>query len=87
ATSPLRPPKPHRRASRRLDEHGGGVLFSQRVVRVYQVTAGLPTIYIAKPDEKRFWTRSAGLLDGDEVALDLFTWLAASEKPGVEAVR
>ena len=64
---------------KQLDAQDAGSLFRHPVARVYQVTNGLPTIYIAKPDEKRFWTRSAGLIDGDNISLDLFSWQAASE--------
>ena len=46
----------------------------RRVMRAYEVTNGLPTILIMKPDQKRFWTRSMGLQDGDDVAFDLFMW-------------
>lgn len=52
----------------------GGNLFHQRVVRIYDVVNEVPTIFIIKPDEKRFWTRSIALDDGDKVALDLFQW-------------
>jgi hypothetical protein len=56
----------------KADKVGG--VFSQRVARIYDVSDGVPTIFVVKPDSKRFWTRSAGLQDGDEVALDLFKW-------------
>ena len=49
-----------------------GSIAYQRVVRVYEVRDGVPTIFLLKPDRKRFWTRSMGLQDGDEVTLDLF---------------
>ncbi|HEY0114753.1 MAG TPA: N-6 DNA methylase [Allosphingosinicella sp.] len=65
---------------KQLDSEDAGSLFRHRVARVYRVTNGLPTIYIAKPDEKRFWARSAGLIDGDSISLDLFSWQAASER-------
>ncbi|MEM9421524.1 MAG: hypothetical protein AAF986_03305, partial [Pseudomonadota bacterium] len=52
----------------------GGNLFHQRVVRIYDVVDDMPTIFVVKPDEKRFWTRSMALDDGDKVALDLFQW-------------
>ena len=55
-----------------LDATGGG--YNDRVFRVYEVNEGVPTIFLLKPDQKRFWTRSMGLQDGDEVALDLFVW-------------
>lgn len=48
--------------------------FSQQVFRVYESNNGVPTIFVIKPDQKRFWTRSMGLNDGDEVSLDLFRW-------------
>lgn len=59
---------------RRLDAQAanGGGIFSQRVVRIYEVENGVPTVFVVKPDQKRFWTRSNALEDGDEVALDLF---------------
>jgi hypothetical protein len=57
-----------------------GGIFNRREARIYQVKNGLPTIYVAKPDEQRFWTRSAGLHDGDAIALDLFAWQAIEEK-------
>lgn len=47
---------------------------SDRVFRVYEVSEGVPTIFLLKPDQKRYWTRSVALEDGDEVALDLFLW-------------
>ena len=49
-------------------------LAHRRVMRLYEVADGQPTIFLMKPDQKRFWTRSMGLQDGDDVALDLFTW-------------
>ena len=46
----------------------------RRIMRIYQVNSGVPTVYMVKPDQLRYWTRSAGLQDADEVALDLFRW-------------
>jgi hypothetical protein len=46
----------------------------QRVARIYQSTNGIPTVFVIKPDMCRYWTRSAGLSDADDVALDLFRW-------------
>jgi hypothetical protein len=57
-----------------LDARSGGGLFNRRISRIYDASSGAPTIFIVKPDHKRFWTRSVGLHDGDEVALDLLTW-------------
>ena len=47
-------------------------IVHQRVARIYEISDGLPTILVMKPDQKRFWTRSMGLEDGDSAALDLF---------------
>ncbi|MDB5440910.1 MAG: restriction endonuclease subunit [Caulobacteraceae bacterium] len=58
-----------------LKKTDGGGLFNQTVARLYEAESGYPTIFIVKPDKKRFWTRSMGLHDGDEVSLDLFRWL------------
>ena len=63
-----------------------GGIYNQRFVRIYDASSGIPTVFIIKPDQKRFWTRSTGLQDADEVALDLFTWgREADERP--EAVQ
>ncbi len=56
------------------DKSSGGGIFNQRIARIYDASTGVPTVFIIKPDQKRFWTRSMGLRDGDDVALDLFTW-------------
>ncbi|BAT63251.1 HsdM family class I SAM-dependent methyltransferase [Pseudomonas aeruginosa] len=49
-------------------------IYHERVVKVYDSSSGAPTVLILKPDIARYWTRSAGLNDADEVALDLFRW-------------
>ena len=55
----------------------GGVCY-QRVIRIYDLTKiggqNIPTIYIIKPDQKRYWTRSIALRDADEVADDIMFW-------------
>jgi N-6 DNA Methylase len=51
-----------------------GSIYQQRIARVYQTINGIPTVFVIKPDMHRYWTRSAGLSDADEVALDLFSW-------------
>jgi hypothetical protein len=58
---------------RRTMPDGGG-LYLQRIARIYESRSGMPTVFILKPDFVRYWTRSAGLNDADEVALDLFRW-------------
>jgi hypothetical protein len=59
------------------DTSRGGIFF-QRVARVYveeqHGRRTVPTIYIVKPDRIRYWTRSAGMRDADEVAADIWSW-------------
>jgi hypothetical protein len=49
------------------------------VVRVYDTVSqkenSIPTVYLIKPDQLRYWTRSIALRDADEVAADLVLWL------------
>lgn len=52
----------------------------QRVARVYDTASidrrVVPTIYIIKPDQVRYWTRSVALRDADEVVADIMAWQA-----------
>jgi hypothetical protein len=43
----------------------------------------IPTVYLVKPDQQRFWTRSMALRDADAVAADIMAWRspAAATKP------
>lgn len=52
----------------------GGSIYHQRVVRIYDYRDGVPTIFMLKPDARRYWTRSMGLHDADEVAGDFVSW-------------
>jgi hypothetical protein len=58
----------------------GGSIYNERIVRVYDSSNGTPTVYILKPDAYRYWTRSMGLYDADEVAVDLARWNAEAER-------
>jgi hypothetical protein len=49
-------------------------IFSTRLARIYDSSTGIPTIFVIKPAAIKYWTRSAGLNDGDEISLDLFRW-------------
>lgn len=55
-----------------------GDIFYQRVARIYDTPKvdgkNVPTIFIIKPDQVRYWTRSMAMRDADEVALDVFSW-------------
>jgi hypothetical protein len=57
-----------------------GDVFYQRVARLYASTNfnghRVPTIYLIKPDQRRYWTCSTALRDADEVAADLMLWRA-----------
>jgi hypothetical protein len=52
----------------------GSSIYYERIVRIYDSANGAPTVFVLKPDAVRYWTRSSGLSDADEVALDLFSW-------------
>jgi hypothetical protein len=57
-----------------------GSIYSQRIVRIYGDCDGNPTIYILKPDAYRYWTRSMGLHDADDVAADFARWNTESRR-------
>ena len=52
----------------------GGSIYYRRVVRIYEYRDKTPTIFVIKPDAYRYWTRSMGLYDADEVATDFISW-------------
>lgn len=60
-------------------EPSRGGVFYRRVARAYDhVWADgrrIPTVYMIKPDQKRYWTRSAALRDADDVAADAMWWV------------
>lgn len=72
---------------RRLGRRESGVnpihgnVCRYRIARVYETINGVPTVFIIKPDMCRYWTRSSGLVDADDVALDLNRWAQASRSP------
>ncbi|MCP4696939.1 MAG: N-6 DNA methylase [Gammaproteobacteria bacterium] len=53
----------------------------RRIVRIFdtleQSGVKVPTVFIAKPDEARYWTRSMAMRDADEIALEIMTWQKA----------
>jgi hypothetical protein len=55
-----------------------GGIFYQRVVRVYDSVKingkDVPTVYLIKPDQVRYWTRSMALRDADDIAADAMLW-------------
>lgn len=60
-----------------MSEAKGGI-FYQRVVRVYDSVKIkdriVPTVYLIKPDQVRYWTRSMAFRDADDVAADVVRW-------------
>ncbi|MBY0523530.1 MAG: N-6 DNA methylase [Gemmataceae bacterium] len=55
----------------------GGITF-QRVVRVYSDyllgPRHVPTLYLIKPDQARYWTACAGMRDADEAFNEIMLW-------------
>jgi hypothetical protein len=68
---------------RHLSGGGHGDIYRDRIARVYETKKGTPTVFVIKPDMCRYWTRSAGLHDADEVALDIFRWHQAATRSKV----
>jgi len=56
------------------NESENGNIFYQRIVRIYSNENGIPTIYLIKPDQKRYWLRSQALNDADAVSTDIVSW-------------
>ena len=63
---------------KRAGAEAGGI-FYQRVARVYDNTKAGPAIYLIKPDQIRYWTRSMALRDADKVAADIISWKQKSD--------
>ncbi|MBL8797700.1 MAG: SAM-dependent DNA methyltransferase, partial [Planctomycetia bacterium] len=61
----------------------GGITF-QRVVRVYShYDTGrrrVPTLFIIKPDQAKYWTASAGMRDADEAFSEIILWEDSKEE-------
>jgi len=60
-----------------------GSIFYQRVARLYDTMSiggrKVPTVFIVKPDQVRYWTRSMAMRDADEIAGDIMLWHEESE--------
>jgi hypothetical protein len=60
-----------------------GGIFYQRIARIYDtISIGgrkVPTIFIVKPDQVRYWTRSMAMRDADEIAGDIMLWREESK--------
>ena len=59
------------------DVRAGGV-FYQRVARIYDSAdvdgERVSTVYLVKPDQVRYWTKSAALRDADDISADIVSW-------------
>ncbi|MFH1114139.1 MAG: SAM-dependent DNA methyltransferase, partial [Pseudomonadota bacterium] len=69
-----------------LGSSSSGGIFFQRIARIYDVTnidgQRVPVVYIIKPDQVRYWTRSMALRDADEVAADIMGWASSDSRSG-----
>jgi len=71
-------------------KQNNGAIYYRRVCRVYQnlsvkvhgVRCNIPTVFLIKPNQLRYWTQSIALRDADEVTADLHRWsqLGSSDK-------
>jgi hypothetical protein len=54
---------------------GAGGIFYQRVALIYssirEHNRKVPSVFIVKPDQQRYWTRSAAMQDADKIAGDM----------------
>jgi hypothetical protein len=59
-----------------------GAIYYRRVCKVYWdteitnhgVKRNIPTVFLIKPNQVRYWTRSMAMRDADEVAGDIMLW-------------
>jgi hypothetical protein len=57
-------------------------LYYKRVSRIYQTITlqdgrrprKIPTVFLVKPNQERYWTISMALRDADEVSMDIYQW-------------
>jgi hypothetical protein len=62
----------------KLSSSSGQSAFYRRVARIYDVTdrgaKRVPTVYLIKPDRRRYWTKTAAMRDADNIAADILAW-------------
>jgi hypothetical protein len=67
-----------------------GLAWAPRSIRLYDFVheAGrrIPTVFLIRPDEVRFWTRAEALQEGDEIARDLLSWTELVTQPPTEVL-
>jgi N-6 DNA Methylase len=66
------------------NESENGNIYYQRVVRIYANDDGIPTVYLIKPDQKRYWLKSQALRDADEVSADIVSWFQQQKSKGAK---
>lgn len=59
-----------------------GSIYYQRVARIYDHRRKAPAIFMIKPDAYRYWTRSMGLHDADQVTVDFARWQKVAANGG-----
>ena len=73
---------------RSKQDDAAGLSFVPKAVRLYDFVerdgARVPTVFLIRPDEVRFWTRAEALQEGDEIARDLLTWSEMFGEPRLE---
>jgi hypothetical protein len=61
----------------------------RRVARVFDTLdlegQRIPTVFIIKPDQVRYWSRSIALRDADEISVEIMQWQSAGGTEGREA--
>jgi hypothetical protein len=69
-------------------KNGQRVLY-HRVLRSYNVAnidgQQIPTIFLVKPNELRYWLRSVALQDADKVAADILLWSLSNSSSAIPA--
>jgi hypothetical protein len=64
-------------------EQGSSSILHRRIARSYTSRfrdLARPTVFLVKPNERRYWSRSLAMRDADEVAADIFQWDLATSK-------
>lgn len=70
------------------NESSTGNIFVQRVARLYERTdqggISVPTVYLVKPDQRRYWLKSRALDDAEQVSADIVHWFREEQARSVE---
>lgn len=70
------------------DSEGG--IFYRRVARLYDEVKinghSIPTLYLIKPDQIRYWLRSTAMRDADEIAAEIVFWKNPDLSPNYQGL-